>query len=513
MGAGVEEPTEPTRRPRTGRFSLPSGIGLRQHAARGTIVNGLFSSALNVLGFLKGFVLAIFLSPRDYGIWGILLVTLGSLAWLKQVGISDKYIQQDDPDQERAFRRAYTLELAVNAALLVVLVVAVPLMALLYGRPELLLPGFALCLIVPGTQLQTPFWILYRRMEFARQRRLQAIDPVVGFVVTVALAFAGAGYWSLVIGVLAGTWAGAAVAVRTSPYPLRLEYDAATMRSYVAFSRPLFVASLGGIVIAQGSILFSEDAIGLAGTGAVALVSQLTVLTQRVDEVLTGTLYPVICAVRDRRDVLYETFEKSNRIALMWAMPLGFGLALFAHDVVHLVLGERWAPATGVLAASGAAAALMQLGFNWTSYLLAIGDTRPIAVNSVVSAVVFLAAVPLMYAFGLEGYAILTGCLTAAALGVRAFYLRRLFVGFPILRHALRALAPSAPAIACVLAVRLVAGGGDRTLPRVIAELVLYGAVTLGVTWRVERGLIREAVGYLRRRSAAGAAPPALAAP
>lgn len=513
MAAGGEEPTEPTRRPGTGRFSLPAGVGLRQHAARGTIINGLFTSALNVLGFLKGFVLAIFLSPSDYGIWGILLVTLGSLAWLKQVGVSDKFIQQDDADQERAFRRAYTLELAVNAALLALLVVAVPLMALLYGRAELLLPGFALCLIVPGTQLQTPFWILYRRMEFARQRRLQAVDPVVGFVVTVALAAAGAGYWSLVLGVLAGTWAGAVVALRTSPYRLRLEYDAATMRSYVAFSRPLFVASLGGIVIAQGSILFSEDAIGLAGTGAVTLVSQLSVLTQRVDEVLTGTLYPVICAVRDRRDVLYETFEKSNRIALMWAMPLGFGLALFAHDVVHFVLGERWTPAIGVLAASGAAAALMQLGFNWTSYFLAMGNTRPIAVNSVVSAAVFLAAVPLMYVYGLAGYAMLTGCLVAASLAVRAYYLRRVFVGFPILRHAARALAPSVPAVACVLGVRLLAGGGERSLIRAGAEVALYLGVTLGVTWWAERGLIREALGYLRRRSAAAAAAPALAAP
>ena len=40
---------------------------------------------------------------------------------------------------------------------------------------------------------------------------------------------------------------------------------------------------------------------------------------------MTNTLYPAICAVRDRKDVLFEAFVKSNRLALMWALPFGFG--------------------------------------------------------------------------------------------------------------------------------------------------------------------------------------------
>ena len=37
-------------------------------------------------------------------------MSLGTLVWLKQVGIGDKYIQQDEGDQERAFQKAFTLE-------------------------------------------------------------------------------------------------------------------------------------------------------------------------------------------------------------------------------------------------------------------------------------------------------------------------------------------------------------------------------------------------------------------
>ncbi len=505
MGSVVDEPVEAVTEHR-GRFRLKRGVTLRQHAAHGTLVNGAFNAALTGLAFLKGFILAAFLAPGDYGIWGILLITLGTLTWLKQIGISDKYVQQEDLDQERAFHRAFTLELVVNAALFVVLVAAVPLMALAYGRPELLLPGFVMCLIVPGLQLQVPFWVLYRRLEFARQRRLQVIDPVVAFVVTIALAAAGVGYWALVIGVLVGTWVGAMVAVRSSPYALKLDYDPQVMRSYVAFSGPLFVASLGGIVVAQGSIFFAESAVGLVGAGVVTLAAQITMLSQRVDDVVSSTLYPVICAVADRRVLLYETFEKSNRIALMWALPFGLGLALFAPDLVAFVLGERWEPAVVVLQGTGVAAALAQLGFNWTSYVRALGDTRPIAVNSIVQAVVFLATVPLMFRFGLEGYTAGVLCLTVASLAVRGVYLARLFEGFALARHCARALLPSVPGAAVILGLRALEGG-ERTGGLALGELALFVAVTVAATWAFERTLLREAVGYLRKRSAPPVAP------
>ena len=213
------------------RAELAGSASLRRHTARGTIVNAAYFVGLYSLGLLKGFVVAAFLTRADYGIWGILVIGLGTFLWLKQVGIGDKYVQQDEDDQEVAFQKAFTLELAFSGLFLIVLLAAVPLLAVVYGAPELLAPGFVACLTVAGGALQTPFWILYRRMDFVRQRSLQAVDPVVGFVVTVALAVAGAGYWALVLGVVAGSLSGAAVALRTSRYRLRLRWQKGALRT------------------------------------------------------------------------------------------------------------------------------------------------------------------------------------------------------------------------------------------------------------------------------------------
>jgi hypothetical protein len=76
-------------RPYGGRFVL-RGLTLRQLAARGTLVNGAFLAGVALLGLVRGFVLARFVTAEEYGVWGVLLISLGTLLWLKQAGIGDK---------------------------------------------------------------------------------------------------------------------------------------------------------------------------------------------------------------------------------------------------------------------------------------------------------------------------------------------------------------------------------------------------------------------------------------
>jgi O-antigen/teichoic acid export membrane protein len=475
------------------------GRSLRQHAARGTLVNAGFLIGLSALGLLKGFVVAAFLTRTDYGLWGALLVGLGTLVWLKDVGVADRYVQQDEPDQRAAFELAFTLELALNGLLALLLLAALPVLALIYGRFDLIPPGLALILVVPAAALQAPLWIYYRRMAFMRQRRLQAVDPLVSFAVTIGLAVAGAGVWSLVVGALAGSWSAAAVAVRSSPYPLRLRWDRRALRSYVSFSWPLLVAALGSLVVAQGSMIGGARLAGIAGAGAIALAASISQWTDRVDGILTSTLYPAICAVRQRTDLLFESFVKSNRLTLMWGLPFGIGLTLFGPDLVHLVLGRRWDPAIVLIQVFGAAAAINHVAFNWTAYFRAVGDTRPMAVASVATAIAFLgAALPLLALDGLPGFAIGMAIVTAAGIAVRTYYLKRLFRGYRALGHLLRAVAPTVPAAGVVLALRALEAG-QRSGAQAAWELAVYLAVTALATWALERRLLREAAGYLRR--------------
>jgi O-antigen/teichoic acid export membrane protein len=353
---------------------------------------------------------------------------------------------------------------------------------------------------VPISAFESPVWIAYRRMQFVRQRTLAAVDPVVTTLATIALGAAGAGYWSLVLGVLIGSVVGAVAAVATCPYKLRWRLHRDTAREYASFSWPLFGYQLTNLVMLQGLLIVSTRVVGVAGVGVIGLASEVSAFADRVDRIVSQSIYPAVCAVADRTELLYETFVKSNRLALMWGMPFGVGVALFADDLVRFVLGSQWRPAIGILAALGLVAAFRQVAFNWQIFMRAVGRTRPMFFVALANAAAFIAIIlPCVIAFGLTGYAIGMGAATIVELFGRTFFLRRLFEGFSIARQIIRSVLPCVPGIAAVLLIRLLVGAESTGLAA--ASLVtLYAVLTLAATAFIERPLLQEILGYLRGR-------------
>src|SRR3954447_2479263 len=474
---------------------------LRTHTARGSLVNASFQVGLAALGLFQRLALAAFLTREEYGLWGILLAALFTLLWIKAVGVGDKYIQQSEADQEAAFQKAFTLELALSAGYCAICMVALPIYGVAYGHTEIILPGMVLATSIFINAFQTPSWVPYRRMQYARQRVLSSVDPVVSLVGTVGLAAAGFGVWGLVAGGLVGSIAGAAVCVATCPYRLRLRFDRGTLREYVSFSLPLLGFGFSRMFVIQGTLLVANSAVGLAGVGAIGLATSFMTFADGVDGIVSKTIYPAVCAVADSKERLAEVFEKSNRVALMWAMPFTAALALFASDLNHFVFHDRWSSAVGLMIVVGLSSGFGQVAFNWGLFMRATNRTKPLFIASLVQVAVFVVvSVPATFALGLTGYAIGAVAGTVTQLAVRGHYMRTIFPAFSVLRQAARAVAPVAPAAAAVLALRQVPAASG-SLAWTAFELTLFAAISVGCTFVFERRLIHELAGYLRGRA------------
>ena len=105
---------------------------------------------------------------------------------------------------------------------------------------------------------------------------------------------------------------------------------------------------------------------------------------------------------------------------------------------------------------------------------------------------------PLLFADGLTGLGIGIAAGALSNLVLRAWYLSTLFHGFEFIRHALRAILPTLPAVAVVVLMRALEGS-PKTAAMAAAELAAYAVVTVLATWRAEGPLLSEVLGYLRR--------------
>jgi O-antigen/teichoic acid export membrane protein len=466
---------------------------LRARTARGALVNAVFLGGAEALVLLQGLIVTALLAPDEIGLYGIVSATAVTIVGLKRVGIDEAFVQQSEEGQEAEFQKAFTLELVLSCAFALVICAAAPLVAAVYGESELLALTLAVAYLPLAFALQAPTWVFFRRMDFLRQRMLQAIVPVVTFCVTVPLAAAGVGVWSLVIGPAVGNAAAAAAAIAASPYPLRLRFEAHARRRYFSFSWPIFVTAFALLVVQQGQLIAFDVDEGLAAVGFVTLAFTLTRYADRPDQIVTTTIYPAVVAVRDRAGTLRELFEKSNRATMALALPFCALWVLFAADLVEFVIGDEWRPAVVLVQGLAGAAAVHQLGYNWFAFYRARGESRPQAVESAVLVAGFLGlALPGLAAFGFEGF--VWGRIAAAllTLAVRWVYLRRLLPGIAPARLFARGALPTLGATAAALVLRLALWGGGRPGHQALAELALFALAAAALTLRLERGLIGE---------------------
>jgi O-antigen/teichoic acid export membrane protein len=474
---------------------------LRQRTARGAVLNAFFMGGSQLLALLQGLIAAALLGPVAIGLYGVVSTTALTLVELKRVGIDEAFVQQSEPDQESEFQKAFTVELTISVVVSAVIVLLAPILAAIYGDWQLLPLTLAVAYLPVGFALQAGTWVFFRQMDFLRVRALQAITPVVSFVVAVPLLVAGVGVWSLVIGPFVGTVIGVAATLKVSPYPLRVRVDPAARRRYLRFSWPIFVSAAALLAVQQGQLLAFDAVTGLEGVGFVTLAFALTRYADRADQIVATTIYPAICAVADRIATLEELFVKSGRLTLMWVGAFCAGLILFAPDLVHLILGDEWEPAIVVIQGLAAAAALQQLGYSWFAFYRARGDTRPQAVEATVMVAAFaLLALPPLFAWGEEGFAWGRVASVLPVLVVRRIFVRRLLPGVSLLRLGARAALPIVLGVLPPLAVRLATWGGERGGWQALAEIALWLAATVCATWLLERRLLAELRANMRGR-------------
>jgi O-antigen/teichoic acid export membrane protein len=472
---------------------------LRRRTVRGAAITAVFIVGIDAIVAAQGLVVTRLLGPKAIGLFGLVAVTVTTILTLKRIGIDEAFVQQETDDPETEFQHAFSLELALAAALALVLVVLAPVLAVAYGEPELLWLTLASAYLPVAFALLAPLWIFFRRMDYARQRSLQVIQPVVSIAVTLPLAATGFGVWSLVVGPAAGYLVAVLVSLRVSPYRLALRFDRAVARRYVVFSGWVLVALLASMAVAQGQVIAFKVDGGLVAAGYITLAATVTRYVDRADQIVTATIYPAIVAIRGRADSLQELFEKSNRATLLWVLPFTCGVVLFAPDLVEFVLGSDWRPARVLLQGLAGAGLLQHLGFNWFAFYRAHGDPRPPAVEAVTGTVAFaVLALTGLALWGTDGFVWGRIAAVAIALIVRWRFIRELLPQARLAPLVRPALVPLAAAAAGSLALRLALWGGERTLAQAIAEALLFSVVYVaGAAWR-ERPLVTELLRAVR---------------
>ena len=330
-------------------FARPSSDELKGKSLRGGAIAVAAQGGKVLLQTGTLMLLARLLSPDDFGLTGMAATLTGFLGLFRDAGLSAATVQRLEVTHEQ-ISTLFWINLAVGIGLAACTVLLAPAVVRFYSEPRLywivIVTGASF--IFNGLVAQHGA-LITREMRFATQARIDLTALAAGSAVGIITAFLGWRYWSLVAAGLVNSIVGATsvlLAVPWSPGPPRRGVG---VRSMLRF---------GGLSTCSGVLVFlawNADNILVGrfwGTHALGLYGRAYQLATLPVEQLTSTLHGVaisgLSAIQDDTERLSRSFLRGYSLLLSATIPIALACPLFANEIIHVLLGEKWTDAAPI---------------------------------------------------------------------------------------------------------------------------------------------------------------------
>jgi O-antigen/teichoic acid export membrane protein len=382
----------------------------------GAAWTGLTQAAAQLGQFFVTAFLAHVLTPDDFGLVALCFVVTGTVTVFREVGLPQAVVQLRDltPGHKNG---AFWATMALSSVVAAAVFGGAGLISGVLGdvRVEPLLRVMSAGVVISSLGL-IPAALLTREMDFKKLGFCDIGQVVANAAVSVPMALAGYGVWSLVAGFVVGDAARTTLAFALSRWRPTFRFskgDAATLFRF-------------GVGVTGSSIFYSIRTyvdkfiigrfLGVAALGGYNLAFRIMcVPQQRVSWFVSRLTFAGFASIQDEDAKIARVYGKTLKLIALVAAPALAVLAVCADDFVALVYGAQWAfvvPALRIMCFAGIA---YGVGTTVGPVLMAKGKPGWLFGLSVALTGLLTASVLAGLRFGLVGVAV--GLLLQAGVG------------------------------------------------------------------------------------------------
>jgi O-antigen/teichoic acid export membrane protein len=300
----------------------------------------------NVLSMLTTLVLVRLLEPKAFGLVALASILILVLENIQTSGVGAALIYRRG-DVKREAASLLLFAPVSGVVLYAVCFAGAPLYAWAFKVPELtdIVRVLSLLLIVRGFSA-VPGAILERDMNFRARSKGEVGAGLVQVGVSVGLATAGAGVWSIVIGQLV------AAGVQTTAFwflvpwrPSPREASWSVLREMMGYGRFVSAGNILGLINRTIDNALVGRILGTTALGFYAIAFRLADFpTSVIGHIVGRVMFPAYSHLQHDPAAFRRAFiQNLQRVALV-ALPISVALIIAAKPIVLALLGTKWLP-------------------------------------------------------------------------------------------------------------------------------------------------------------------------
>lgn len=331
-----------------------------------------------VMQFVQIAVLGNILTPTEFGLMATVLLSMNFISAFADVGVSYAIIQTKEmSDVQRS--TLYWVHNGIAGITTLVFFMVIPSISTLLNEPELTTLLRISALMIPIAAASTQFrMVFHRNMEFSIVAKQEILTTTLNLIVSVAMALAGYGVWSLLVGYMIGHSIG------------QLWILFAGLRTW----KPSFVFDLTGLkpVFRYGMYHSGEKMVqflnmkidqilimtllGIQALGIYNMALNLVIYPiQRINQAVTQVMFPLFAKQQDDVPALRNGYLNLLKTVTLINAPLMVGIMITAPLFIPLLLGDQWTNAILLTQILSIYSYQKSTGAPAGSLLLAVGRT------------------------------------------------------------------------------------------------------------------------------------------
>lgn len=332
----------------------------------------LNQSAAQILSLLVFLVTARFVSKEAFGTIAVamLVVEFFRQVMVESVGIS--LAAKKDPRHED-YNAGFVIIIAgsiLSAALMYLL--AHPA-AIIMKIPdlEIALQMTSIVVLSMGLSRVHETWMA-KNMKFKILAIRSIVAIGIGGAVGIIMAINGYGLTSLIVQQVLTSILGVLFLWACSSWRPNLRAKWQDIKDQISYARHVSMNAVAGVAGTQSDTFFSAYFLGPAATGVYNASKRILVATQMtIAAGLNSIALPLFSDVSDDAQVLKNMYLKAVASTALITAPLYIGLTFLSHDIIAIILGDKWidaAPILSILCVSAFVASIDQ--YNTNIYLV-----------------------------------------------------------------------------------------------------------------------------------------------
>lgn len=316
---------------------------LKQKTVTGIVWSFIENFSRIGIEFIVGIILARILSPKEFGLIGMITVFIAISQSFIDSGFSNSLIRKNECSQKDYSTVFYFNLFAGLIFYLLLYFLALPI-SNFYNEPELIaiLRVVGLVLIISSLSI-IQRTILTKRVDFKLQTKISIISSVVSGCIAIYMAYSGFGVWSLV-------WKTLLNALITSIllwlwnkwHPIFL-FNYKIFVEHFNFGYKLLISGVINTVYQNIYYLIIGKYFSAVELGYYTKAQQFSNLpSSNITNVISRVSYPVLSQIQNNPELLKQGYKKLIKSSMFISFLLMIGMAAISKSLILTLIGIKW---------------------------------------------------------------------------------------------------------------------------------------------------------------------------